>query len=84
MKRAGTIFGVVGSPLLEHGNVNNLAADLKKKATETRRQCQSYGQRLKQRMTQFGLKPDATDRMKTTVATQTLVDRLCSATQAPS
>lgn len=79
VKRAGSIFGVVGSRLLSAANVGTLSADVKKKAAEARRACLSYGQRLKHRMTGMGVASESTDRMKTAVATQTIVESLDAA-----
>lgn len=79
LQRAGSIFGVAGLRLLSAGNVNTLSGECKKKAGDIRRACQSYSQRLKQRMTEQGVTPDASDRMKTAAATQVLVDKLSAA-----
>jgi hypothetical protein len=76
LKRAGSIFGVAGLRLLSAGNVNTLSAECKKLASDKRRACQSYTQRLKQRMAELGLTPETTDRLKTASATQMLVDKL--------
>jgi hypothetical protein len=56
--------------------VNTLSAECKKLASDKRRACQSYTQRLKQRMAELGLTPETTDRLKTASATQMLVDKL--------
>jgi len=82
LSRAGSIFGVAGLRLLSAGNVNTLSVDCKKKATEARKACQAYAQRLKQRMTELGMTPDATDRMKTATATQAMVDQLSTGEQS--
>jgi hypothetical protein len=82
LKRAGSIFGVAGLRLLSAGNVNTLSADCKKKAGEARKACQTYCQCLKQRMTELGMTPDATDRMKTAAATQAMVDQLSNGEQS--
>ncbi|QDU98792.1 phage resistance protein [Lignipirellula cremea] len=79
LQRAGSIFGQTGLKLLSAGNVNTLSGECKKKASDTRRACQAYCQRLKQRMTELGMTPDTTDRMKTAAATQLLVDKLSGA-----
>lgn len=79
VKRAGRIFSAVGSPLLNVNNVNKLTADIKTKVAEVRRPCQSYVQRLQERMTQLGLTPEGSDRMRTATATQTLIDNLQTA-----
>lgn len=76
VKRAAAIFAYAGSQLLNASNVNKLTSEVKAKAGEVRRACQSYMQRLKERMTQLGVTADDADRMKTTTATRTLVDKL--------
>ena len=76
LKRAGSIFGVAGLRLLSAGNVNTLSSECKRKAGDTRHACQSYAQLLKQRMTELGMTPESTERMKTATATQVLVDTL--------
>jgi len=76
LERAGSIFGLTGLKLLSAGNVSTLSIDCKKKANESRRACQSYAQGLKQRMTEIGMTPDSTDRLKTANASQILVDKL--------
>jgi hypothetical protein len=79
VKRAGNIFGVTGSRLLSAANVGTLSTEVKKKAEVARRACLSYSQRLKQRMACLGLAPDVADRMKTAVATQTIMEGLQNA-----
>ncbi len=79
LKRAGSILGVAGLKLLSAGNVNTLSSECQKKASETRRACQAYAQRLRQRMTEMGLAPATTDRLKTAAAAQGLVDKLSTA-----
>lgn len=79
LERAGSIFGVTGLKLLSAGNVGSLSAKCKDKASDTRRACQAYAQRLKERMTEFGMMPETTDRLKTAAATQVLVDKLAAA-----
>ena len=81
LSRAGSLFGVAGSRLLSGGNVNSLAAGCKQKAAEVRKACQAYAERLKQRMTELGMTPDATDRMQTAAATLRIVDQLSTAEQ---
>jgi hypothetical protein len=82
VKRAGNVFGVAGSRLLSAANVGTLSADLKKKAEQVRRPCQTYCQRLQDRMKSLGIVPEGTDRMKTTVATLSIVDKLHAAEPA--
>jgi len=75
--RAGSLFGVAASPLLKASNVNSLATDVAKKATESQVSCQSYCQRLRDRLARLGADSAETDRMKTASATQAIVERMC-------
>jgi len=79
LTRAGSIFGVAGLRLLSAGNVGSLATQCKQKSSDTRRACQAYIQRLKQRMIELGMEPETTDRMRTAQATGALIDKLSSA-----
>lgn len=81
-KRAGSIFGVAGHRLRSAGNVGSLSADVRKKAEQARLACETYRQKLHDRMTRMKVTPDATDRMKTAVATQTIVVQVAGAEQA--
>ena len=78
VQRAGSIFGVAASRLLSAGNVSKLTSEVKKKASETWQPCRRYRQRLGERSTKLGVPADS-DRLRTATATQTLVERLCSA-----
>lgn len=82
VKRAGSIFGVAGSRLLSASNVGTLSAELKKKAEQVRRACQTYCQRLQERMRCLELVPENTDRVKTAVATLAIVEKLYAAEPA--
>ncbi|MGD9924635.1 MAG: hypothetical protein AB7V13_24780, partial [Pseudorhodoplanes sp.] len=76
LQRAGSIFGVAGLRLLSAGNVSALSTECKKKASEAKKACNSYCQRLKPRLADWGIAADACDRFKTAAASQVLVDRL--------
>jgi hypothetical protein len=82
VQRAGSIFGVAGRRLLSAGNVSILSAEAKKKAEQVRRACETYRQKLHMRMACLGLTPESTDRMKTAVATQTIVGLVVAAEPA--
>ena len=82
VKRAGSIFGVAGHKLLSAGNVSTLSAEVKKIADQVRRACDTYRQKLHDRMTCMGLAPEGTDRMKTALATQKLVGLVSAAEPA--
>ncbi len=77
--RAGSIFGVAGSRLPSAANVTAFSTEVKKVAGDARRACQSYSQKLKQRMVGIGIAPEGTARMKTAVATRRIVERLDAA-----
>ena len=68
--------------LLSAGNVATLSADVKKIADQARRPCDTYRQKLHDRMTCMGLAPEGTDRMKTALATQKLVGLISAAEAA--
>ena len=59
-----------------------LSADVKKIADQDRRACDTYRQKLHDRMTCMGLAPEGTDRMKTALATQKLVGLVSAAEPA--
>jgi len=82
VKRAGSIFGVAGHKLLSAGNVAALAADVKKIADQARRPCDTYRQKLHDRMAGMGIAPEGTNRMKTAQATQKLVGLVSAAEPA--
>jgi len=54
VQRAGSIFGLAASPLLKASNVNALANDVKKRASESRVPCQGYCQQLRDRLASVG------------------------------
>lgn len=74
--RAGSIFGVTTSPLLKASNVSALIAGVTQKVADARRACQTYCQRLQERLGQFGIAAANTDRMQTAAATLALLERL--------
>ena len=76
LQRAGSIFGVAGLRLLSAGNVHTLATECKKKSADAKKSCQAYQQGLNHRMTEIGMSPDTTDRMKTAKATLSLVEKV--------
>ena len=62
--------------------MSTLSADVKKKADQVAAACETYRQKLHERMTCMGLAPEATDRMKTALATQTIVGLVAAAEPA--
>src|SRR5262249_26316064 len=73
VQRAGSIFGVAASPLLNAGNVASLAAGVQQKAAGSRLACQAYCQRLKDRLGKLEVAAD-TERMKTASVTLAIVE----------
>ncbi len=55
VQRAGSILGVVVSPLLKAANVSALASQVKGKAGEHRAACQGYARRLKERLDRLAI-----------------------------
>jgi hypothetical protein len=77
IQRAGSILGVVVSPLRKGGNVSTLSSQVKSKASEHRAGCQGYARRLKERLDRLGI--TGVPRLKTAQAVQSLADRLHTA-----
>jgi len=76
VERAGSIFGVAVSRLLNTSNVNAMSTEVKKKASAARGPCQKYCQRLRERMAKLGLTPEHTDRWNTASTTLGLLERV--------
>ncbi|MBX6311842.1 MAG: phage resistance protein, partial [Isosphaeraceae bacterium] len=76
VQRAGSIFGVAISPLLNAANVVSLTSQVKKRTTEAKSNCQSYCQKLRDHFERLGLDPASADRMRTAVATLQLLERI--------
>jgi hypothetical protein len=76
VERAGSIFGVAASRLLNANNVGTLSTNVKSKAAEKRHGCQAYSARLRERMGKLGLAVDGADRLKTATATVAVVERM--------
>jgi hypothetical protein len=74
--RAGSIFGLAISPLLNAANLAALVSGVKKQASDRRAACQTYCQKLRERMEKLGLALDQSDRLKTATATWGLVGKL--------
>jgi hypothetical protein len=77
VQRAGSVLGVVVSPLRKAGNVSALASQAKSKVGEYRAGCQGYARRLKERLDRLGV--TGAPRLKTALAVQALADRLHAA-----
>jgi hypothetical protein len=63
VERAGSIFGVAASRLLNASNVGTLSTNVKARAAEKRHGCQAYCARLRERMDKLGLAVDGADRL---------------------
>jgi hypothetical protein len=74
--RAGSLFGVAVSPLLKVSNGIALATGVRQKVVDARRGCQTYRQRLQDRLGKLGIDAANTDRMQTAAATLAMIDRL--------
>src|SRR5204863_6285459 len=77
VQRAGSVLGVVVSPLRKAGNVSALAFQVKGKVVEHRAGCQDYARQLKERLDHLGI--TGVRRRKTAQAVQALADRLHAA-----
>ena len=76
MHALGSIFGVAASPLLKASNVIALATGVQQKVADARRACQTYRQRLQDRLGKLGIAAADTDRMQTAAATLAMLERL--------
>ena len=76
IERAGSIFGVAVSPLLNSSNVSSLVAGVRKKVGDGRTTCQSYCQKLRDRFEKLGLPLADSDRLKTATATLQILEKL--------
>ncbi|MFO0914163.1 MAG: hypothetical protein U0795_14485 [Pirellulales bacterium] len=79
LKRAGSIFGVAGSRLLSSGNVNTLATECRRRASDVRRSCQAYAKGLRDRFGELGIPAADAQRLATADSTLALVERLVAA-----
>jgi hypothetical protein len=77
VQRAGSILGVVVSPLRKAGNVSALASQVKGKVGEHRAGCQGYARRLKEGLDRLNI--TEVPRLKTAQVVQALADRLHAA-----
>lgn len=75
-QRAGSLFGVAVSPLLKASNVTQLATGVQQKAANARRACQTYCQRLRERLGKLEIDTATADRMQTAAAVLAVVERL--------
>ncbi|HKI20937.1 MAG TPA: hypothetical protein VKA15_23800, partial [Isosphaeraceae bacterium] len=76
IERAGSIFGVAVSPLLNSSNVSSLVTGVRKKVSDGRTACQSYCQKLRDRLERLSLPLADSDRLKTATATMQVLEKL--------
>jgi len=76
IQRAGSIFGISVSPLLNASNVASLSSKVKEKASGARQSCQAYAQKLKDHVHKFGIAPTDSQRLTTALATMMLTERI--------
>ena len=76
LERAGSIFGVPVSPLLNVSNVTALVTGVKKKASDGRSACQGYCQKLRDRIEKLGMPLAGSDRLNTATATLRLIEKI--------
>ena len=79
VQRASSIFGATISRLLNASNVSTLASEVKRHAAQARQACKNYCQQIRDRMTQLAVAADSSDRLKTGLATWTLMESLHNA-----
>ena len=76
LERSGSIFGVAVSPLLNASNLSSLVTSVKKRASDGRSACQTYCQKLRDRVVNLGLPLADCDRLNTANATLRLLEKL--------
>ncbi|WLD15127.1 phage resistance protein [Planctellipticum variicoloris] len=74
--RAGSVFGLTVSRLRNAANVGRLSSDVQQQAKGVRTACQKYLQQLRDRLPEFELNVQETDRGRTAAATLALVEQL--------
>ena len=80
--RAGSIFGVTGSPLLKASNVTRLTDEVKKKVDDIGGGCQDYLKKLRERLEMFKLDVTEAARSRTAFKTLGLVEQVRTAGEA--
>ena len=81
VQRAGSIFGLTPSPLLNATNVTELGQNTKKLAEGAQAACRNLSRALRDRLEKMGLPAPDAPRLKTATAMLSLVDRLISSHQ---
>lgn len=80
--RAGAIFGVASSSLLNATNAAALAGQVKRVAAEHRVACAEYQQALYRRLEVLGLTGESSERYRTATATRNLADQCHKAAES--
>ncbi len=81
VERAGQIFGISVSPLPKANNVKTLAESVKEKAKNLRSACSDYAKSLRNRLDAWGVNPGTSDRVKTAIASLTLLEQIQSGSE---
>jgi len=81
IERAGAIFGVTVSPLLNVSNVSHLVSNVKSSADTAARYCRQYASDLRRRLESFGVDLGGADRLQTASATAGLLEKLQAASE---
>ena len=76
VERSGHIFGESLSSLIKGTTVAAMSASVKRKASEARTACQGFCEKLKDRLTKFGLDPTSANRFLTAMATNALLEKI--------
>jgi hypothetical protein len=79
VKHASSIFGYAESPLLNAANVNRLAEEIKKRASQARPACGSLAPALLAAFRSFGVNAEAAARSRTAASALRLVETLADA-----
>jgi hypothetical protein len=79
VNRAGAIFGISVSRLLNAANTAALAEGLREKGSEWRTPCRDLNSRLRQKLTDFDIAPDTAPRLKTAAACMALLEQMAAA-----
>jgi hypothetical protein len=78
VERSGHIFGESLSSLIKGTTVAAMSASVKRKSSEARTACQGFCEKLKDRLTKFGLDPTSANRFLTATATNALLEKINS------
>jgi hypothetical protein len=82
MQRAGTIFGIAASPLLNASNLAKLADDIQRRAAEKMDACRKLVSELASHLRDLGERPEQTPRHQTAEAVLSLLEAVRNARPA--